>query len=786
MFEARRSPQRLAGSTMVSRLGLAAVCGLAAGLGGVAGAQPSESLGAYFGFESPRVLVIDDGCGPVVSADFNADGLPDVAVVNNAKSRIEVYYLRATPRTDAEQERAFRVNDLPPNRHYDRSFISVRQRIGAIVPVDADGDGKMDLVASSSDPTSVLVMRQESSERFDVHSTRRVRGLSGSSVATLVGNFQGDDQPEVAVIADDQIMMMAIGRDGRLGEPSVIARAAGLRALFAEDFDGNGMTDLLGVSPGETAPLRLWRQVPAPGGAGRGELAAEVRFDLPAPIEVEEVRFAGRDAASIAVIERASRRITLLDVTEGGGPVEAEADAPLAIRAFPDGSSPDRGLAMADIDGDGRTDLIATDGESNALVVFPQLADGTLGAPRKSPAFKAPTSLAAGNWEGSDLAVFVASSEEAAIGAASVASGKSLTFPAPIVLATPGAEPITIAHGTTAEGRAMLAVLAKQRRDLIVEIHSPGVDAQVIEFDDLDRDPSRIEFADVDGNGTTDLVLLAERQAPVLMLAETLDEMPSVVVVPDDAANSGLVGDAGPSNTTIADVDGDGDVELAFASANFVRIAALAAGDSGPVWSIVDQLNAADPRAELVGVAALEGGRIVASDRTAGGLVVFASRGGARGGWAIESTPRMLGFPAGPLMAWGDDAVLCVSSEAIAVVGLGGAGVSLEEVAVYRSEEERRVEHEIEVGDVNSDGYLDLVVLDAGEQMCQILTTSASRNLFEATEFKVFESRLFSRGDSREYEPSELIVGDLTGDGHDDILLVVHDRLIIYPQDRGE
>ena len=134
----------------------------------------------------------------------------------------------------------------------------------------------------------------------------------------------------------------------------------------------------------------------------------------------------------------------------------------------------------------------------------------------------------------------------------------------------------------------------------------------------------------------------------------------------------------------------------------------------------------------------------------------------------------------------GCDAVLCVSDEAVAVVGLGGAGMSLEEVAVYRSEEERRVEHEIEVGDVNSDGYLDVVVLDAGEQMCQILTTSASRNLLEATEFKVFESRLFSRGDSREYEPSELIVGDLTGDGHDDILLVVHDRLIIYPQDRGE
>ena len=535
-------PQSVRPNRRPAGVGLLAAASLAA-LSGTASAQPADALGSYFGFEPPRVLVIDDGCGPVVRADFNADGLPDIAVVNNSKSRIEVYYLRATPRTDAEQERAFRVNDLPPNRHYDRSFISVRQRIGAIVPVDADGDGKMDLVASSSDPTAVLVMKQESSERFEVHSTRRVRGLSGSSVATLVGNFQGDAQPEVAVIADDQIMVMSIVREGRLGEPAVIARAAGLRALFAEDFDGNGMTDLLGVSPGETAPLRLWRQVPAPGSTSFGELAAEVRFDLPAPIEVEEVRFADRDAASIAVIERASRRITLLDVAQSGGVIEAEADAPLAIRAFPDGSSPQRGMAMADIDGDGRTDLVATDGESNTLVVFPQLPDGTLGAPRKSPAFKAPTSLAAGPWDGLGLAVYVASSEEASVGAAAVGTGKTLAFPTPMVLATPGAEPITIAHGATGEGQAMLAVLAKQRRDLVVEIHASGVEPIVIEFDDLDRDPSRMELTDIDGDGSTDLVLLADRQAPVLVMAEGAGELPSVVVVPDDVPNAGLVGD---------------------------------------------------------------------------------------------------------------------------------------------------------------------------------------------------------------------------------------------------
>jgi hypothetical protein len=73
-------------------------------------------------------------------------------------------------------------------------------------------------------------------------------------------------------------------------------------------------------------------------------------------------------------------------------------------------------------------------------------------------------------------------------------------------------------------------------------------------------------------------------------------------------------------------------------------------------------------------------------------------------------------------------------------------------------------------------------VLDAKEQMCQVLTFSAARKLLPATEFKVFESRLFTRGEAREMEPSQAIIADVTGDGKDDLVLVVHDRVLIYPQ----
>lgn len=736
----------------------------------IARAQPEGALGSYFGFEPPRVLVIDDGCGPAVAADFNNDGLPDLAVVNNAKSRIELYLLRDQPRTDAEIERALRVNDLPPNRHYDRVLVSVRQRLGAIVPADVDGDDRIDLVVAAADPTEVVVLRQEAPGRFDRHSARRVRGLSGAAVATVIADLGGDDRVEVAVIAEEQIMLMPLDREGRLGEPSVLARAAGLRALYAEDFDGDGLTDLLGVCPNEAAPLRLWRQSSSASVRGLG---AELRFDLPGLIEVEPVRFADRRAASIGVIERASRRVVLHDlatIAEEGGDVAAQVE----VRAFPDGASRERGVALFDADGDGRRDLIATDTQANAILIFPAQSDGSLGAPRRSPAFKKPVAVAGGVW-GSGEAVFVASTEEAAVGAARV-DADGLPFPTPIVLATAGAEPIAIAH---AGAEPMLAVVAKDRRDLVLEIHRPEGPPNVVKLEGVDREPTRILPTDADGDGTLDLLLLAERQAPVVVRGDAQSGTPSIVLKPAAPANAGLVSAAGPANSALADLDGDGLEELLFASANFVRVCRF----DGSAWSVVDQINAPDPRSELVGVAVLGAGRVAAS--AAGGELIEFVRTEA-GAWRVASTRRMLGFPAGPLMPWGQGAVLCFSDEAFAVARLSGERVVLEEVAVHRSESEDRVEHEMEVGDVNSDGYLDLVVLDAGEQMCQILTTTASRRLLEATEFKVFESRLFQGGTTREYQPSAAIVADLTGDGADDILLVVHDRLMIYPQDTGE
>jgi len=79
-------------------------------------AQQAENLAPYFGFDEARIIKVDEDCGPAAVADFNGDGRPDIAVVNNRKSRIELYYLRASQRPTEEMEGSTRQTSCGPTR----------------------------------------------------------------------------------------------------------------------------------------------------------------------------------------------------------------------------------------------------------------------------------------------------------------------------------------------------------------------------------------------------------------------------------------------------------------------------------------------------------------------------------------------------------------------------------------------------------------------------------------------------------------------------------------------
>ena len=413
---------------------------------------------------------------------------------------------------------------------------------------------------------------------------------------------------------------------------------------------------------------------------------------------------------------------------------------------------------------------------------------------RSYSAFKEPKAIDVGQWDDDEeLEIFLLSEEDKAVGVSDLnpRNGR-IDFPRPLPIETVGATPEAMGYLETKSGPA-LGVLVRERRDHWLEIHRPddteNGKTTVIELEGVNRPPQSMISSDYDRDGELDVILFTPNEPMIMVRSVEGDPEKAEVLTDENMPQFGLVQSAGPQNTAMLDMDGDGHRELLIAEENFVRAATF---DAETGWRVVDQVTTPDAGTSLEGLATLDLGReptIVASDEKNNRLVLMSR--GEDGAWGVTGSLLMTGFDLGAIRAGallGDDEpnIMALSDSSFAVVRLSGERVTLDEFAAYRSDEDDRLEHEMEVGDINADGYTDLIVLDAKEQMCQVFTLSASRKLYLATEFKVYESRLFNRGESREFEPSAAILDDLTGDGKTDLILEVHDRYIVYPQATGQ
>jgi len=87
-------------------------------------------------------------------------------------------------------------------------------------------------------------------------------------------------------------------------------------------------------------------------------------------------------------------------------------------------------------------------------------------------------------------------------------------------------------------------------------------------------------------------------------------------------------------------------------------------------------------------------------------------------------------------------------------------------------------------GDLTGDGNVELVTLDPDGSVVEILARDETAKAWTSRlHFKVFETDEHFQGRRGEsLEPREAIVADVTGDGKKDLLLLVHDRVLVYPQ----
>lgn len=736
----------------------------------------------YFGFDPLEVIKVGRGAGPLFLADMNGDGKTDVVVANNFASRIEIHFQKdgATPDDVSAPPR---VNEFPEHWRFRRENVSVAHRIDAMQPFDFNGDGKLDIIYAGQ-PPEIVFMKQTATGTFDISRKHRVKDLSANRTGFAIANVMGNDRPELLALVKGTINIWTLNGD-LIGEPTELSAGSDVVAFMVEDYNGDGHLDITGIIPENAAPVRLWL---AGMDKGLPVLSAQRRFDMPPLREFEPVRLPNDKAARMAVIERASKRVVIYKLDREMIEAVGDRDASLRVYSFTDDRNNNRDHAVVDVDGDGLLDLVATDIEANTLVVYKQMPGKGLQTGESYPSLSDMDALAAGNVDDDPFAeLFVLSEKEGVVGRCDV-DENGVPFPVPLTISE-GFTPVTL-NLVTFDGTPQLAVVVRSGRQYAIDLLDLKGERTTVDLGSLSRSPDTVLALDADQDGRTDLLLFTPDK-PMTML-QAKEDGTFTVMESSAMGQFGLVKDASAANTAVFDIDGDGKEELLITNRNYMRAVRYVpnpGGNVSPGWQVVAQINATDSSSKLVSLAMLDD-RIFAADKENSRLIIIGRKDGkgdeARQ-WEELETVNIRGFSFNTIHAGsfaGDDTnnILAVGDDGFATIQLAGERLTLNEVDSWRTSDERQLQHEISTGDLNGDGFQDMVSLDAGQQMCQIFTFTEAEHMLYATGFKVFESQLFSGGEPREYQPSNAYIGDVTGDGADDLVLLAHDRVLIYPQ----
>lgn len=133
-----------------------------------------------------------------------------------------------------------------------------------------------------------------------------------------------------------------------------------------------------------------------------------------------------------------------------------------------------------------------------------------------------------------------------------------------------------------------------------------------------------------------------------------------------------------------------------------------------------------------------------------------------------------------PLGKTGRTAVLLADAKKLALLVPHAEAPTLVEQHSYESDTKDAWLGDAVIGDVNHDGVRDVAAVDMGKAAIEILTTPPGGGFVKAMRFQVFQGKRFAE----RLTPAvsrEVLIGEVTGDGIDDIVLLVHDRLIVYP-----
>ena len=327
----------------------------------------------------------------VAIGDLDGDGKLDLAVANQASGTVSIFRNMATS------------GSIVPSSFADKIDFATGSGPRSVAIGDLDGDGKPDLAVANSGSKTVSVFRNTSSrDSIDIGSFDAkvdfTTGVQPYSVA--MGDLDGDGKPELATAnfsSNNISVFRNTSSSGNIFLNSFATKVdfttgAQPYSIALGDLDGDGRPELA-VANYVSSTVSVYHNMSSSGSIVKGSFAAQVDFATgKGPRSVAMGDLDGDGKTDLVVTNQYSDMVSVIRNTATSGSIVKGSFADKVD--FTTGTQP-ASVALGDLDGDGKPELAVANYGSFTVSVLrnananADLSALTLSAGSLSPAFAA-------------------------------------------------------------------------------------------------------------------------------------------------------------------------------------------------------------------------------------------------------------------------------------------------------------------------------------------------------------------------------------------------------------
>jgi hypothetical protein len=606
--------------------------------------------------------------------------------------------------------------------------------------------------------------------------------------ALVVGDLNGDGRPDIVLLGDNgSFYFLPQQADHTFGEPQKIPYSGTPKAVQIVDVNGDGRKDLLLVDWDSPTPFRFRLQNDA------GQLGPEIYFKTQPVRSYSADTLEANSNLFVVTIAQNSDRAEVSEFTRARAEILSGAFRQGQFQVLPlrQTSAAQRGLLWADVNGDGRPDLLVAEPESGQLSIYLQQPDGSLAPPKTFPTLAGVGQIAVADWNGDGHPeIFLLSQSERAVGVTQFDQEGRLPFP---TLLPVDGKPLLMAVGALKPGAkpALCMIVDKDGQRSLVTRAADGATRTQKLSEKFKDNPATMAIQDVNQDGLPDLVVLIPYGKIKVLL-----QKPDGGFDEEDVDSPG--GTMAQPWLASVDADGDGKPELLLPQNNFVRAVVLEkktetlAATNQPLWTfrVKDQINGAASDSQIVGATTVMNGTNAAPsifllDAQYNQLTLC--QRDPSGVWRMVRNIKLPvsgfnGLQSAALGGTNVQSVAFLGQNAVAWMPLAGDVWEFTTLDGYDTPIKDGYLNDVVAGDLTGSGRKDLVFLETAKNYLDIVSFDSHHKLVPAIRWQVFEAHTFRGVANALPEPREALVTDVTGIGKNDLVVLVHDRILVYPR----